>query len=563
MEEADRLRRENEALRAQLARAETEKKRLEVLVMTSPVGVLVVDAGTRTVEFVNQEAERIMGVPPRPGSKLERYQEVAAYHRPDGRKYAIEERPLSRALDRGETVRSEEILLDRPDGGKVTTLVSATPIHSDGGDIMSAVVVIQDMTPLEEMERLRSEFLGMVSHELRSPLTSIKGSAASVLSASSPFDASETREFFRTMDREADRMSNLINSLLDITRIDAGELSVDPEPAELLPLVDAAKNTFLRGGGRHPVEVEIGMDLPPVAADTQRVVQVLNNLLSNAAKYSPDSSPITVTASQTEDGLYSAVTVSDEGAGIPPDRLGRLFEKFSHGDDGERDVTGEGLGLAICKGIVEAHGGRIWAESEGAGRGARFTFTIPIAEEDVAAAPAGPDEGAPQIGPAAGPRNRTRVMAVDDDPYQLRQYRNILSNAGYTYFGTGDPSEVVELIEMHEPHIVLLDLLIPGTNGFDVMKRVREVSDAPVIFLSAHREEKEVLRAFDMGASDYITKSFSPRELLARIEASLRKQAGSGQAQAHKPYRLGGLEIDYANRSVTVSGEPVELTATE
>ncbi len=295
MTEVDGLRREVEALRAQLASAETERQRLEALVSTSPVGVLVVDAKTRTVESVNREAERIMGVPPRPGSKLERYQAVAAYRRPDGRQYSIEERPLSRALDKGETVRSEEILLERPGGERVTTLVSATPIYSKDGEIESAVAVIQDMTPLEEMERLRSEFLGMVSHELRSPLSAIKGSAATVLNASAPFDAAEMLQFFRIIDRQADRLRDLISNLLDITRIEAGVLSLAPQPASLMNLVDEARSTFLRGGGRHRVHVDLAMGLPPVSADAQRTVQVLSNLLVNAARYSPESSTIRVT----------------------------------------------------------------------------------------------------------------------------------------------------------------------------------------------------------------------------------------------------------------------------
>ena len=127
---------------------------METLVGTSPVGVLVVDAETRTIEFVNQEAERIIGIPAVPGSKMEEFQRVAIYRRADGRKYSIEERPLSRALNHGEVVRAEEILLDRPGGGTTMVLVNATPIYSEDGEITSAVAVIQDMTPLEEAERL-------------------------------------------------------------------------------------------------------------------------------------------------------------------------------------------------------------------------------------------------------------------------------------------------------------------------------------------------------------------------------------------------------------------------
>ena len=565
MTEVDGLRREVEALRAQLASAETERQRLEALVSTSPVGVLVVDARTRTVASVNREAARIMGVPPRPGSKLERYQAVAAYRRPDGRQYSIDERPLSRALDKGETVRSEEILLERPGGGRVTALVSATPIYSKDGSIESAAAVIQDMTPLEEMERLRSEFLGMVSHELRSPLSAIKGSAATVLNASAPFDAAEMLQFFRIIDSQADRLRDLISNLLDITRIEAGVLSLAPEPASLVHLVDEARSTFLRGGGRHSVHVDLAMDLPPVAADAQRTVQVLSNLLVNAARYSPESSTIRVTAHKVEDSPYLAVSVSDRGMGVSADRLPHLFKKFSRIDaDGEdRTAEGTGLGLAICKGIVEAHGGRIWADSEGAGRGTRFTFTIPVAEEEGTGATS--DEPHGPTASASRPRvsKGTRVLAVDDEPQLLRFLRSILSEAGYTSFGTGDPTEVLQMLEGEDPDIVLLDLVMPGLTGFDVLRRIREVSEVPVIFLSAHDRNEEVVRALSLGADDYIVKPFSPPELLARIEAALRRRADAPSGEGREPYRLGDLTIDYGERSVSVSDRTLELTATE
>ena len=146
-------------------------------------------------------------------------------------------------------------------------------------------------------------------------------------------------------------------------------------------MVDRARNTFLSGGGRNNLDLDLAPDLPLVMADRQRIVQVLGNLLSNAARHSLESSVIRVTA--VREDLHVAVTVADEGRGISAERLPHLFRKFSRtdGEGGERAIGGSGLGLAICKGIVEAQGGRIWAESDGPGRGARFTFTIPVVAE--------------------------------------------------------------------------------------------------------------------------------------------------------------------------------------
>ena len=263
----------------------------------------------------------------------------------------------------------------------MTTLVNATPIRSEDGTIASLVVTAQDMTPLEEMERLRAEFLGMVSHELLTPLTTIKGSAAAVLGSTFPVGPAEVRQFFGIVDEQADHMRRLIRDLLDVTQIDAGTLSVTPEPDDVAALVDAAKAAFLGGGAANSIQVDLPPELPRILADRQRIIQVMGNLFSNASKYSPDSSAIRVTA--VADEMYVAISVADEGRGVAPERLPQLFRKFARIDPGggEREVQGEGLGLAVCKGIVEAHGGRIWAESGGPGLGMRFTFTTPVVDE--------------------------------------------------------------------------------------------------------------------------------------------------------------------------------------
>ena len=547
--------REIDNLRARVAEMETERRRLTALVESSPVGVLVVDAATRTLAWVNREAERILGMSPEPGTSLVRYHEVAIYRRTNGEKYESRERPLARALDRGEVVRAEEILFDLPGGRKVTTLINATPIYSDDGRIVSAIAVIQDMTPLEEVERQRNDFLAMVSHELRTPLTTIKGCTSVVLGSSDPVDISEMLQYFRMIDEQSDNLRSLVNNLLDMTRIEEGALSVTPKPTDIVSLIEEAKAAFLRRGARNTVEVDLDPDLPLVAADGRRMTQVMDNLLSNASKYSLEPSTIRVTGSR--DGVHVAISVTDEGRGIPSEHLAGLFRKFSRvdGGEGERKVAGEGLGLAICKGIVEAHGGRIRADSEGRDRGTRITFTIPEAAE-AAREPTGD-------GQASAPGGRVPVLAVDDEPQVLWLLRNILSEHGYRLFGAGSPDEAMRLLETERPALVLLDLMLPGASGFELMDRVREVSEAPIIFLSANDQEENVVKALSMGADDYMIKPFSTTELLARIESSLRKRGPSGGTRPRQPFDLGNLTIDYADRSVTVAGSPVRLSATE
>ena len=497
---------------------------LEALIETSPVGVVVFDGGTGHLVSLNREATRLVQSLCDPGQSAEQLLGVITCRRGDGREIALDRLPLAVALSGAETVRAEEIELSIPDGRRVTTLINATPIHGEDGAVASVVVTMQDLAPLQALERMRAEFLGMVSHELRVPLTSIKGSTAAALGAARLVAPAETREFFRIIDDQADRMIGLIADLLDAGRIEAGTLSVAPEPSAVAALVDQARGTFISGGGRHAVGIDLPSDLPPVLADRQRIVQVLNNLLANAALHAPDTAAIRIAAER--DGEHVAVSVSDEDRGIAPEHLGQLFRKYAAAGDREGGVGG-GLGLAICKGLVEAHGGRIRAESGGVGLGTRVTFTIPVA------------------GPA------------DDDPGTLRHVRDTLAEAGYAPLVTGDPRELSRILRTEKPRLVLLDLMLPETDGIQLMQTVPELADLPVIFISGYGRDETIARALEAGADDYIVKPFSPTELTARIRAVLRRRA------APVPFALGALAIDYDQRRVTVAGRPVELTATE
>ena len=424
-------------------------------------------------------------------------------------------------------------------------MINATPIRAEDGVVESVVVTMQDLAPLQQMDRMRAEFLSMVSHELRAPLTSIKGSTATVLGASPVFGAAEMLQFFHIIDEQADHMSGLIADLLDAGRIDSGTLSVALEPAEVGALVEQARNTFLSSGARHTVRINLAPDLPRVMADPRRIVQVLNNLLSNAARYAPESAPIRVSA--VRDGVHVALSVTDEGQGIAPERLAHLFNKYTGVVGGGQDSGrgGSGLGLAICKGLVEAHGGP--------GQGARFTFTLPVAEETGAVA--GTDWGGP--GAPARRREPVRILVVDDDPQTLYYVRNTLTEAGFEVLVTGDCNELPDIIRTAQPALVLLDLMLPGTDGIELMERTPALADLPVIFISGYRREETIVRALDSGAADYIVKPFSPTELTARIRAALRRWA----APSHLV--LGELTIDHDRRRVTLAGRALELTATE
>lgn len=522
---------------------------LETLINTSPVGVVVFDARTGALVSFNRESGRIIDNLRDAEQSARELLQTLTIRRADGREVSLAEVSVAEALGAGESVLAEEVILTVPDGRSIKTLINATPVLSEGGEVESFVITLQDMTPLEELDRLRAEVLGMVSHELRAPLASIRGSATTILDAPAELDPAELRQFLRLIVEQADNMRDLIGDLLDIARIETGTLAVTPEPVETALLVDRARNTFLSGGGRNSLTIDLALDLPLVMADRRRIVQVISNLLSNAAKHSPKSAVIGVTAERQ--GADVAVSVVDQGKGMSREQLKRLFRKASPPDaTGRRDDMG--LGLVVCKGIVEAHGGRIRAESAGPGLGSTFTFTIPAL-----------DEPETERHSPSAPGRRVSIgkpiLVVDDDPETLRNVRKTLSEAGYKPIVSPDPGEAMRLAEENQPHLVLLDMIFPGFDGIDLMREILGIAEVPVVFLSAFKSGDMIARALEMGASDYVVKPFSPTELVARVRAALRRH----RTEPSQPYTLGSLTIDYAERQVTIDGRPVRLTPIE
>ena len=283
-------------------------------------------------------------------------------------------------------------------------------------------------------------------------------------------------------------MRGLIGDLLDAGRIDSGTLSINPEPSELSALVDRARNTFLSGGGRHAILIDLPPDLPRVMSDRRRIVQVLNNLFINAARHSPDSCPIRVEA--VRDGVHVAISVVDKGRGVAAELLPHLFRK--HARAGEEDAAvHHGLGLAICKGA----GGGAWRAHPRGERWRRARGALHLH----ASGDGGGSGCRPRIfGGVSGGRERTRILVVDDDPRTLRFVRNALSRAGYAPIVTGDPLDLAHLVRTERPGLVLLDLMLPGTDGIEIMEQIEELGDLPVIFISGYSRDETIARALEV-----------------------------------------------------------------
>ncbi len=506
-------------------------------------------------EYVNPAAETVLGYAP------DEY-----YRDPDLRMRLVH--PEDRAVYE-EFVRHPQSFADRPltlrrickDGSVVWTEEHNSLVLDQQGAVTAIVAIVRDISERiqseEELERLRSEFLGMVTHELKTPLTAIKGSAATVLGSKTPLSDAAYRELFEIVDQQADRLRGLADDLLDMTRIETGTLSVSPQRVDLHEILEQARTVFAHSGRSQCLDAQIPDELPCVFADGQRMIQVITNLLNNAAQFSSPAGIIELLAEH--DGVEVTVRVRDHGRGIAPEKLPELFKKFSQVHEaGTRRLGGAGLGLAISKGIIESHGGRIWAESAGEGQGATFSFTLPAAD-------AVPAEERPASRAAPGRRRgkKTRVLAIDDEPQILNYLRRSLGDAGHEALLTSEPAELVSLAELEEPDIVLLDIRLPGTSGFELFRRIREFSTVPVIFLTASDRDEDVVRALEIGADDYIKKPFSPSEVLARIQVALKRRNMQEKVQDHQPFVLGDLKINFAERRVWVKDRPVSLSATE
>jgi two-component system phosphate regulon sensor histidine kinase PhoR len=303
---------------------------------------------------------------------------------------------IIRSLDSNEEI-TEEVSVELDDDERIYQAQTAL-VRNDDQQAMGVVAIFNDITEIRNIERMKTAFVSTVSHELRTPLTSIKGFISTLLADTEGYYDHETQlEFYQIIDQECDRLTRLINDLLNVSRIEAGRaLDLNPQPLPIVPLVEKVLNvqrSYVKG---HVLVSDVEEDLPIIIADSDKVDQILTNLTNNAIKYSPNGGTITVKVRKHEDGIICSV--SDQGMGIPQDHLSKVFDLFHRIDNRDtRKVGGTGIGLFLVKHLVEVHGGKIWVESE-QGKGSSFIFTMPIKppmvlEEEAKAAEAAATDG--------------------------------------------------------------------------------------------------------------------------------------------------------------------------
>lgn len=376
---------------------DAERQRQQLLVTLTSIGdaVIATDAETR-VTFLNPIAEALTGWPAADAHG----QPLADVFRIINEETRLTvESPADKVLREGKIIglANHTILLNR-NGREIPIDDSGAPIRDARGNVSGVVLVFRDITERRLVEHARAQlfeqeqiarkhaeaanelklkFLAMVSHELRTPLTSIKGFTSTLLANDVGWDESTQREFLAIMDEEADRLTDLVEQLLDVSRLQAGTLRIEIAPHKLDEVLSGVMAQINAVTANHRLIVDVPDDLPLLPLDSQRIGQVLVNLVGNAVKFSPANSPITICA-RLEDDHRVQVNVSDEGEGIARAERDQVFEAFRQGARKSGRQPGAGLGLAICKGIIDAHKGRIWIADHD-GPGTTISFTLPVA----------------------------------------------------------------------------------------------------------------------------------------------------------------------------------------
>ena len=339
-------------------------------------GIYGIDLDGR-LTFINEAGARLLGYTPEALNGCEIHDII--HHSPaDGTPYSRTTSPILQGMRRRETVRMRDEAFWRHDGTKVPVEYVANPLI-ENGDISGMVVAFRDVSERRRLDRMKDEFISTVSHELRTPLTSLRASLGLISSGVLDKLPEKQRQMIEMATGNCDRLVRLVNDILDFGKMERGRLPLNrtAEPAADL-LRRAADVAYSEATAAH-ITLHIEASPALILADTERILQVLNELVTNAIKFSPPKTVIRLGTQAADEGEVCFV-VEDQGRGVAPEKLDHIFDRFQQGDASDsRALGGTGLGLALCRSIVEQHGGRIWVEST-AGKGSRFLFTLPSAD---------------------------------------------------------------------------------------------------------------------------------------------------------------------------------------
>ncbi|MEH2281419.1 MAG: response regulator [Nostoc sp.] len=523
-------RRERKQAEESLQKSEARYRRI---VDTSYEGIWMIDSEGRT-EFVNQRMSQMLGYPA---------EEILG-------------RSIFDFMDRSDDIAAEEKLewfkgegrdlkerrLRCQDGSYIWTLISATAILNEQSDCLGAIAMLTDITDRKRTEserdrllqleqraraeaeaanRIKDEFLAVLSHELRSPLNPILGWAK--LLQSGKFDQPSLNKALKTIERNAKLQAQLIEDLLDVSRILQGKLNLNMIPVDLVSTIEAAMETVHLAAEAKTIAIQTMLDpsVGKVLGDSARLQQVFWNLLSNAVKFTETGGKVNVRLERID--AEAQITVSDTGKGIHPDFLPYMFDYFRQGDSTTtRRFGGLGLGLAIARHLIEMHGGTVWAESPGEEQGAIFTVKLPLVKDGATINDDTKTDSATAVFPSS-PLMGLQVLIVDDNDDTREFFSFVLEQFGAIVTAVASGDEALQALTLSKPDILLSDIGMPEMNGYMLMQQVRTleaelgVKQIPAIALTAYAGEINQQYALKAGFQQHIVKPVAPEELLIAI----------------------------------------------
>jgi PAS domain S-box-containing protein len=467
--------------------------------------------------------------------------------------HAPVESPLSIIKREGTVVGlANHTLLLAKDGTQIPIEDSGAPIRDSGGRIIGLIVVFHDVserrraeqereqllrreqsmrTEAEAANRLKDEFLATVSHELRTPLTAILGYAE--MMRTGKLDDDNTSHAVEVVSRNARAQAEIIDDILDVSRIITGKFHIVPQPVELAPIIRAAVETLHPAAAAKAITLTVSLDEAAgfVAGDPDRLQQIIWNLASNAIKFTPQGGRVLIKLERVDSHLE--FSVSDSGIGINEQFLPFIFERFRQADSSTtRAHGGLGLGLAIARHLVELHGGTVQAESSGEGHGAVFTMRLPLTTAREATSDSDNElnrtQETAEMSGGAPDLNGLRVLVVDDEPDTLEVLCVALNQCGAQVRAAGSSADALATLLEWKPNVLVSDLSMPGEDGFALIGKIRtlgleEGGNIPAAALTAYVRDEDRLRALAAGYQTHISKPVDPTTLAAAV-ARLAKQ---------------------------------------
>jgi len=477
------------------------------------------------ITYFNQHAVQLWGRKPRLNDPVDRFCGSFKLFAMDGSPILHEECWMALALKHLREYNGHEIMIERPDGQRLTALAHASPIHNETGRLIGAVNVLVDISDrkraedtLKEADRSKNEFLATLAHELRNPLAPIRAAVKILQLKSEPSPVSQSA--LEVIERQTRQMTRLIDDLLDIARVTSNKLELRRERIKLREVVDAAVETSrpLIEQREHKLIVKTPSNPIYLDGDMVRLAQVISNLLNNAAKYTDPGGRIWLTATRKENA--AVIKIRDTGIGIPAETMPQIFEMFTQAHRTNQSPGGLGIGLTLVKRLVEMHGGTIKARSEGRGKGSEFVVRVPMSASATV-----PRETRERAKPKSRKANltSTRILVVDDNQDSADSMGLLLNLLGNEVRIVHDGLAAVDVANEFKPQVVLLDIGLPTLNGYEAAKKIRRKpwgKQAVLIAVTGWGETVDRERSKQAGFDHHLVKPVEP-DVLTNLLSSL------------------------------------------